>query len=440
MGDFKIVKLVDPINITNIPGGLVPRGAYDNGTDYAVGDSVDYQGSSYVMFVDAGAGTLPTDITYWQVLAEKGTSVDTTNFTNLQESQGDQGDCGFQAWTSGTNANTYTIVDGKFQLDRSGYGFINNVKISWVAGQQTQVLSANTNSWIYIDTDGLLKESSSYVPTKIMLYEVLFDGTSYFTVKENHAYAFDSSVSGYLHNTVGIGTTIRNLTGADITRVSTGTGDVASDREIKIVGGNYLDDHGLATVIPDSNGNPISISFFYQNSFNQWINYATQTGFPLFYNNSGTPTALDGSNSYCVYTVYVSKDDIENSTPLYVATMDDQVYTTISLAQQAIINGGVSYESGELAALELAQLGYVIVQYSESGGFLGYVLIAKANVGAQLIGGKPGNDHALQRHLDYVDSGHTGFLPSTSFVGLNTIIMSATPPDPSPYTLWIDIS
>lgn len=55
-----------------IPSGLVPKGAYNAGTDYAVGDSVDYNGSSYVMFVDAVAGTLPTDTTKWQVLANKG--------------------------------------------------------------------------------------------------------------------------------------------------------------------------------------------------------------------------------------------------------------------------------------------------------------------------------------------------------------------------------
>ena len=55
-----------------ITGGLVPRGIYDDLVDYAVGDSVDYGGSSYVMSVDAPAGTLPTDTAYWQLLAEKG--------------------------------------------------------------------------------------------------------------------------------------------------------------------------------------------------------------------------------------------------------------------------------------------------------------------------------------------------------------------------------
>lgn len=69
---MQIVKLLDKMQIVNIPSGLVPHGAYDNTHDYAVGDSVDYNGSSYVMYADAGAGTLPTDTTKWQVIANKG--------------------------------------------------------------------------------------------------------------------------------------------------------------------------------------------------------------------------------------------------------------------------------------------------------------------------------------------------------------------------------
>lgn len=72
MGVFKVVKLLDPINNTVITGGLVPKGEYDNSTDYAVGDFVSYGGSSYVMYVNAGAGTLPTDTTKWQLVAEAG--------------------------------------------------------------------------------------------------------------------------------------------------------------------------------------------------------------------------------------------------------------------------------------------------------------------------------------------------------------------------------
>lgn len=72
MSSFRLVKLIDPIQLVNVSGGLSPQGAYDNATDYSVGDYVSYLGSSYVMYSDAAAGTLPTNTTYWQVVAEKG--------------------------------------------------------------------------------------------------------------------------------------------------------------------------------------------------------------------------------------------------------------------------------------------------------------------------------------------------------------------------------
>lgn len=91
MGVVRIVKLIGQgLNNTIVTGGLVPKGAYDAGTDYAVGDSVDYLGSSYVMYVDATAGTLPTDTTKWQVLANKGA----TGATGSAGSNGSTGPAG----------------------------------------------------------------------------------------------------------------------------------------------------------------------------------------------------------------------------------------------------------------------------------------------------------------------------------------------------------
>ena len=65
---MQVVKLIDaPVSI-GVSGFLTAAGAYDAGTDYAVGDVVSYEGSSYVMYVDAAAGTAPTDTTKWQIL------------------------------------------------------------------------------------------------------------------------------------------------------------------------------------------------------------------------------------------------------------------------------------------------------------------------------------------------------------------------------------
>jgi hypothetical protein len=69
MSDFKLVKLIgNPISL-NV--NINPRGAYDNGTTYAVGDSVSYLGSSYIAEV-ATTGNLPTNTSFWQLLVSKG--------------------------------------------------------------------------------------------------------------------------------------------------------------------------------------------------------------------------------------------------------------------------------------------------------------------------------------------------------------------------------
>lgn len=48
-----------------------PRGAYSAGTEYALMDSVSYNGSSYLA-IQTTTGNLPTNATYWQLLAAKG--------------------------------------------------------------------------------------------------------------------------------------------------------------------------------------------------------------------------------------------------------------------------------------------------------------------------------------------------------------------------------
>lgn len=53
------------------PTGLNWLGAYSAGTAYAVDDAVSYNGASYICKL-ASTGNLPTNTTYWDVLAERG--------------------------------------------------------------------------------------------------------------------------------------------------------------------------------------------------------------------------------------------------------------------------------------------------------------------------------------------------------------------------------
>lgn len=107
MGSFRSNLHLNNLIQAVVTGGLVPKGAYDNSTDYAVGDSVDYNGSSYVMFVDAAAGTLPTDDTKWQILASAGATG-----ASIVSAEFVADDMVFTK----DDANTVTIVDAKIDL------------------------------------------------------------------------------------------------------------------------------------------------------------------------------------------------------------------------------------------------------------------------------------------------------------------------------------
>jgi hypothetical protein len=50
---------------------FVSRGTYNESTQYYLFDLVDYEGSSYVAITNT-LGNLPTNTTYWQLVASKG--------------------------------------------------------------------------------------------------------------------------------------------------------------------------------------------------------------------------------------------------------------------------------------------------------------------------------------------------------------------------------
>jgi hypothetical protein len=78
MSDFKIVQLLNPIQInTNIH----PTGVYNAATTYGVGDSVSYGNSSYICILPT-TGNVPTNTTYWQLLASSATNKLSTTARN----------------------------------------------------------------------------------------------------------------------------------------------------------------------------------------------------------------------------------------------------------------------------------------------------------------------------------------------------------------------
>ena len=98
------ILLLNQKTSVNVMGGLHPMGAFDAGVTYAVGDSVDYLGSSYIMFALATAGTLPTNTTYWEVLANEGA----TGATGSTGATGATGATG----SAGANGRVLNVVAG----------------------------------------------------------------------------------------------------------------------------------------------------------------------------------------------------------------------------------------------------------------------------------------------------------------------------------------
>ena len=87
------------------------RGAYAGGTAYVVDDVVSYQGSSFVCIL-ASTGNLPTDTTYWNLMAEGGdvaTTLTTQGDILYRDGSGLQrlgaGTSGQVLQTGGTGAN-----------------------------------------------------------------------------------------------------------------------------------------------------------------------------------------------------------------------------------------------------------------------------------------------------------------------------------------------
>lgn len=300
----------------------------------------------------------------------------------LQDLMAESKFTGFTEW--GGSGSYYTVSGTDFTVDRAGVGYIKGARIAWVGSQTVSSLSAGSTHLIYIDSSGTIGSTTTFSQANyedyIPLFEVLVDSdtpANVLVVKENHPYSAPTDLSMYLHNTVGVVISDRNL-GANI------VAGAAAD-EIGISGTDYLEDHGLETTIADSAGASETWNFFYTNAGGKWVQLSSTATFPSQYNNAGTPTAL-GAGKYGIFVLYASKDDIESATPKYIAVMDDAQYNNATQANTAISNGNVAIATNELTNLELARLGYVI--YDQSGADISSILIDKATIrGSTIITG-----------------------------------------------------
>lgn len=136
MSNLQIVKLINPIQMT-ISGTFTPKGAYNAGTDYAVGDQVDYNGSSYIMYADAAAGTVPTNTSYWGLIASKGDTGATGADSTVP------GPAGADGLTVSVNSVTQVAGDISLTQDNIPDGTTNK---AYTATEQTKLAGIATGA------------------------------------------------------------------------------------------------------------------------------------------------------------------------------------------------------------------------------------------------------------------------------------------------------
>jgi hypothetical protein len=285
---------------------------------------------------------------------------------------------GFLSWAAGGPFFDSSTL-GSFSVLVGGTGYIKGKQITWTGPQTIAGMTAGNTYYIYMDSTGTIQKTPTRTDAlftdNIVLFECLRDSTAptnnQVTVKENHPYNYSATVSNYEHDNIGP-LIENNQNGANITLNGT--------QKIQINGADVLSDHGLETTIPDSGGVAVTWNKKYTLNTGKWALQNISDTFSGFWNNAGTPTALS-ANRFAVYTLYVSKDNLNSATPTYFTVLDTSQYNTAAAATTAISNGTTAKATNELAQLELAQLGYVI--FGQAANAIVSVIIAKKTFGSQ---------------------------------------------------------
>jgi hypothetical protein len=289
---------------------------------------------------------------------------------------------GFATWGGAGNYFDDTTL-GSFTILRPGTGYIHSKLVSWTAPQTVAGMTAGNTYYIYIDSTGTIGKSATLtdalVADNILLFECLRDSTpvtnNQITVKENHPFQFPYAPSIYLHDVVGC-VIENNNNGANIT--------INGTQKIQINGADVLADHGLETTIPDSAGGAVTWHKFYTTAAGKWATQNVSDTFSGFYNNAGTPTAL-GATKFGIYTLYVSKDSLNATTPSYFTVLNTAEFNNLAAANTAISNGTIAKATNELAQLEVSQLGYIV--FGQAANAIVQVTISKATLKQSLSTG-----------------------------------------------------
>jgi hypothetical protein len=281
-----------------------------------------------------------------------------------------------------------------FTVSLAGSGIVRGAPVAWTAGQSVALTDLATN-YIYMTSAGVIGATTTFSESlysdNVVLLEAWRDGSNLIVTKENHPYKFDTAVSHAWHRLFGI---LLEGTGTNLKILN------ASARTLYISGTDVLTDHGLDTTIPADAG-PLSVNYV-------WVNdgtgkarlYSTATAIPDVM-DSGSTTTTVGTNKYVVFRFFVSKNNLNATTPQYFGIIPTTEYSTLANAQAAITGGSIQTLPPEIKSLECAQIAYVIC-YKNPGGSYSIVtpeatgvIIEKQTFTARFLGGSASNSAGL---------------------------------------------
>lgn len=416
------------------------------GNDVSAGNNVNV-GSTLVLRVGAestgilSAPTLTTGYTIElppakaatedQVVSVSGVAgtVVSTDFINHAPSSITQ-DTGFAAWVTPAEAVDYwsyakPAAVPTFTLLRGGYGYIKGKRVTWAANQTIPIVY-NANNYLVIDDEGKLERTDSGQPPtytdKIPLFELFDDGVMAlpFVKKENHPISFPINIATFLHH--NLGNIIRGA-GAVMNIRTPGLGAATANRQWYITGDDVVEDHGLSTTIPATVALGVETArYFYKTLAGRWMMDSFGDTVPIKYTLNGAPQAIS-NNQRGIIRMYVTEDDLNDSTPQYFGVLHDAQFSSLSAANAAISGGLLTVPTDELYVMEPTQLGYLIVRNVVAGGYIEEIVIQKNTFNSRYIGGASSGSHLALSDISagqYLDGGHTNLVTKVEAASVPT--------------------
>ena len=305
----------------------------------------------------------------------------------------DQNWSGFVRWGGSGSYWSYVVGTRVFTLLRDGAGVVKSTPVTWAANQTVTLTDLATN-YVYVNSLGVVGSTTSssdiIYTNNVVLFQVWSDGTNYQVTKENHPYEYTTAVSKWAHKTFG--PLITGL-GATITLLG-----ATSARNLAIVGDDTILDHGLESSITSAPAVAASWYNYYTNGAGKMIQDGNaETAILSRYNNAGTAdNATNGRR--IVKRLGVIKDSLNAATPIFVSVLNTATFATDNAALTAISNGNIVAFPAELKALEVVQLGFVVINSNGAGAgtiINNGVVVSKQAFGASLIGSSASNQASL---------------------------------------------